>query len=328
MKQLFAAFLIILIAVQLAGCSYPQPTPFVFPTPMPTEELPATNTPPAPTEPATSMPPTMEPTSTAMPTVDTAFDFANATILIEEIDQAIHLVNGKYENKDLQIELTLSQFTLDADLNADGTADHAAILSLSTGGSGVFSILSAILDEGGASTPLLSYTIDDRIKVTGISAADGVIRVDYLGRTPEQPFSDEPTVPTTRYFTVSEGEIVEGTDSGADLVQSFAVTGTVTYLEKIALPDNAEVSIRLVDISKADAPAVLIDELTFPSDGDQVPFQFVLPYNPDEIDPEATIAVNASISSNGDLLFNSTRIYPVITRGNPSRVEIVLEKVN
>ena len=38
------------------------------------------------------------------------------------------------------------------------------------------------------------------------------------------------------------------------------VTGSVTYRERIALPPTAVVQVRLVDVSRADAPAVLIAE--------------------------------------------------------------------
>ena len=38
------------------------------------------------------------------------------------------------------------------------------------------------------------------------------------------------------------------------------VTGSVTYRERIALPPTAVVTVRLVDVSRADAPSVLIAE--------------------------------------------------------------------
>ncbi len=38
------------------------------------------------------------------------------------------------------------------------------------------------------------------------------------------------------------------------------VTGSITYRERIALPPSAVVAVKLVDVSLADAPAVLIAE--------------------------------------------------------------------
>lgn len=321
----------LIIPLLIAGCSYPQPTPFVFPTPMPTEMIESTDVVATSTEAAT-LEPTTAP-ATASPTVASTqegivIDFANSSYLVEGFDEPVQLVDGKHDNKEEQINLMLSDFTLQADLDADGDQDGAAILYLNTGGSGVFSMLSVLINEEGELSPQYPYVIDDRVKVTGFSAVEGVIQVDYLGREPDQPMSDEPGTTFIRYFSVSGEDIAEVDENGVDLVQSFAVVGSVTYKEKISLQPEAEVTIRLVDITKADSPAVLIEELTFPSDGDQVPFQFVVPYNPDEIDPEAMIAVNASISLEGKLLFTSTSIHPVITRGNPSTVEIILQKVN
>lgn len=44
------------------------------------------------------------------------------------------------------------------------------------------------------------------------------------------------------------------------------VTGTVTYRERIALPPGATVTVRLQDVSRADAPAeVLAEEMIVPT---------------------------------------------------------------
>ncbi len=105
------------------------------------------------------------------------------------------------------------------------------------------------------------------------------------------------------------------------------VTGSVTYLEKIALPSGAAVEVKLLDISKQDAPAVTIGEQVITTSGNQVPFSFEIKYNSATIDPRYTYAVRATITVDGKLWFTSDRTYPVITRDNPSTVEIVLKKV-
>lgn len=110
--------------------------------------------------------------------------------------------------------------------------------------------------------------------------------------------------------------------------QSPAVTGAVTYLQRSALPPDAVVTVRLSDVSKADAPAEVISEQTIPAEGKQVPFPYTLPYDPAKIVESHTYAVSARIESGGMLLFISTTSYPVITRGNPSEnVEIVVQPV-
>ncbi len=105
------------------------------------------------------------------------------------------------------------------------------------------------------------------------------------------------------------------------------VTGAVTYRERIALPAGAIVEVKLLDISKQDAPAVIIGEQVIATTGQQVPFSFEIKYDSTTIDPRYTYAVRATITVDGKLWFTSDTTYPVITRGNPSTVEMVLKNV-
>jgi putative lipoprotein len=102
------------------------------------------------------------------------------------------------------------------------------------------------------------------------------------------------------------------------------VTGSVTYHERIALPPTAVVHVRLLDVSRADAPAVLIAEQVIRPAGRQVPFEFTLAYDESRILPAHTYAVQVRIEDGGTLLFISDTMHPVITRGAPLRVEIVV----
>jgi uncharacterized lipoprotein YbaY len=98
---------------------------------------------------------------------------------------------------------------------------------------------------------------------------------------------------------------------------SAKATGTVTYREWIALPPNAVVQISLQDISRADAPAVVLGEQTITTGGAQVPIAFEIAYDPTAIDQRLTYSVRARITVDGQLLFASTTATLVITRGNP-----------
>jgi uncharacterized lipoprotein YbaY/phosphoserine phosphatase len=105
-----------------------------------------------------------------------------------------------------------------------------------------------------------------------------------------------------------------------------AVSGTVFYLQRIALPPDASVEVKLVDISKQDVPVVTIAEQKITNPG-QVPIPFELRYDPAKIDPRMTYAVQARIDQGGKLLFISTQVFPVITRGNPKHLEVKVEPV-
>jgi putative lipoprotein len=104
------------------------------------------------------------------------------------------------------------------------------------------------------------------------------------------------------------------------------VTGTVTYLQRIALPPDAEVQVTLDDVSLQDAPSEKIAEQIIAEPG-QVPIPFELTYDPKSIVPTHTYAVQARISQGDQLLFINTTAIHVITRGYPTRVEIVVQPV-
>ena len=105
-----------------------------------------------------------------------------------------------------------------------------------------------------------------------------------------------------------------------------AVTGTVTYLQRSALSPDAAVAISLADVSRADAPAIVIANQMIPTNGSQVPFSFTLAYDPAKIDASHSYAVSARITAGGgQLLFISTTAYRVITQGNPTMVDIVVQ---
>jgi putative lipoprotein len=109
-----------------------------------------------------------------------------------------------------------------------------------------------------------------------------------------------------------------------------ALTGTVSYRERIALPPNARVEVRLEDVSQADAPADEIVSQTIAADGKQVPIPFALRYAKSSIDAGHRYAVRASITSaDGDLMFTTAMHYAVLTGGAPdSNIEIVVERAD
>ncbi len=110
--------------------------------------------------------------------------------------------------------------------------------------------------------------------------------------------------------------------------QSSLVTGTVTYLPRIALPPNALIEVSLADVSRADAPARILATQTIESNGRQVPFAFALPYDPAQIDSRYTYAVQARITIDGQLRFINTTHTSVITNGSPTEgIEIVVDPV-
>lgn len=105
-----------------------------------------------------------------------------------------------------------------------------------------------------------------------------------------------------------------------------AVTGTVFYLERMALPDGAVLTVQLADVSIADAPADVIAKET-KTLTTQVPVPFSLSYDPKKIIKLHSYAVQARIEVDGKLRFINTAPYPVITNGKPTTVDIRVSPV-
>ena len=103
-----------------------------------------------------------------------------------------------------------------------------------------------------------------------------------------------------------------------------SVSGTVTYRERLALTPGAMLVVELRDVSYADAAAPLIARQTIPAPG-QVPISFKVEYSREDIDSRNTYSVSARIvESDGRLAFTNDTAYEVITRGQPSRVDMLL----
>jgi len=103
---------------------------------------------------------------------------------------------------------------------------------------------------------------------------------------------------------------------------SGAVTGTVTYRHRMALPPDAVVDVSLQDTTIADAPARIVGQTTIATRGAQVPIPFRIDYDPAGIDPSHRYMVRATITVDGRMLFTSPKAYPVLTRGAGSDAAI------
>ncbi|MFJ3009660.1 YbaY family lipoprotein [Pseudomonas fluorescens] len=103
--------------------------------------------------------------------------------------------------------------------------------------------------------------------------------------------------------------------------------GEVFYLQRIALPPSATLSVSLQDVSLADAPAVVLDEQKGPVKG-QVPLPFHLSYDPAQVKPGHRYSVSARIEVNGELMFITTENHAVQLDGNdPQPLKIRVDAI-
>ncbi|MFJ7285057.1 YbaY family lipoprotein [Pseudomonas sp. NPDC099000] len=106
-----------------------------------------------------------------------------------------------------------------------------------------------------------------------------------------------------------------------------SLDGEVFYLQRIALPPSATLSVSLQDVSLADAPAVILDEQQGPVKG-QVPLPFHLSYDPAQVKPGHRYSVSARIEVDGKLMFITTEHHAVQLDGrDPQPLKIRVDAV-
>ncbi len=105
------------------------------------------------------------------------------------------------------------------------------------------------------------------------------------------------------------------------------LSGTITYRERIALPSSARVEIQLVDATHPDETSPLIAERLIDAPG-QVPIAFSLAYDPATVKASRTYALRVRIRVGDDVWFASPFDLRVLTAGNPTQVEVQLERVS
>lgn len=109
--------------------------------------------------------------------------------------------------------------------------------------------------------------------------------------------------------------------------RSYAVNGTVSYRERLILPADSQIVVRLEDITRGQAyPAVVSEQRIMPNSA--APTTFSLPYDYGSINPNATYVVNAYIEQGGRVLFRNNKVYQVLTKTAPSsNIHVELEQV-
>jgi uncharacterized lipoprotein YbaY len=104
------------------------------------------------------------------------------------------------------------------------------------------------------------------------------------------------------------------------------VRGEAMYRERIAAPPSAQLEALLLDVSRADAPSEKISGVTLTDIGPP-PYRFEIAYRPDQIIASHSYVVQARLTHEGRLLFITDQAYPVITRGHPTEVQLMLKRV-
>ena len=105
------------------------------------------------------------------------------------------------------------------------------------------------------------------------------------------------------------------------------LSGSVTYRERMALPQDATLTVELLDVSKQDVRAVRLAQLSLPVGSRQVPLAFELPFYPGDVQPAHRYTLRATLTRGGELLFTTTTHSPVLTHGAGKQAHLVLQRV-
>ena len=105
------------------------------------------------------------------------------------------------------------------------------------------------------------------------------------------------------------------------------INGSVAYRQRIAMPPDALLTVRVEDVSRADTSAAVLAETRETFGARQVPIPFSLKVPSALIDPRLSYAIHATITVGDKLQFTTTRHYAVLTRGASNNVNLLLDAV-
>jgi len=168
-----------------------------------------------------------------------------------------------------------------------------------------------------------SYSMKQVESGSGTKYSNGAVVWWSKGET---GFLEDDTKPEQPVKLAENCKLVHGAGAGR-AEDSGVVSGTVAYRERMAMPENAVLTMQLQDVSNSAAPPVVIAEQRFTFAGHQVPLPWELHYDTAKIDPAHTYALSARIAVAGQVMFLNSTTYKVITHGNPTKVDMSVQMV-
>ena len=115
-------------------------------------------------------------------------------------------------------------------------------------------------------------------------------------------------------------------DSGPSNASGL-ITGTASFRERLALPDNAVFEAVLEDVSRADARAVVLGQQNIGPAGNP-PYTVRIPFDASKIDPRGRYNVRTTIRVNDQLWFISDTANPVLQGPDNTQVNVLMKRVS
>ena len=106
-----------------------------------------------------------------------------------------------------------------------------------------------------------------------------------------------------------------------------SITGEVRFVRDVALPEGAVVTVRLLDTSSADAPAVEMGRVVI-EDAGRLPVRFRIEYDREQLPEGAEYSLEATVRHGDDLLYVNDTVHPVLIRGASRISDVVVVSTN
>jgi uncharacterized lipoprotein YbaY len=90
------------------------------------------------------------------------------------------------------------------------------------------------------------------------------------------------------------------------------------------VPETAVLAVRLVDLARQDTGRVVVEQLV--SKPGTFPFRFRLFYNQSTLDFSRDYGIEVLVTENGRVVWKQLHPTPVLTKGRPEVVDIVLQR--
>ncbi|HTX92491.1 MAG TPA: Gmad2 immunoglobulin-like domain-containing protein [Anaerolineales bacterium] len=241
-RKLISPIIVLMLAVLACNVQTATPTPIVPTAPAITDTpVPPTAT-VGPAASDTPVPPTAAPGGLTLDMLK------NATYHTPFYNRTVTLVNGMYTEGTGASSFTVQMEAVYAfgDLNGDGKADAAVLLTENGGGSGVFVSLIAVVNQAGAPHQIGAAQLGDRVQVNSVDISSAVIHLDMLVQGPSDPMCCPSLAEKQNYWLIGNGlwlMRVNTTTGGVEhiidvdspgiwttVTNPFTVTGTVTVL--------------------------------------------------------------------------------------------------
>ena len=192
-----------------------------------------------------------------------AFDPMNATYTID--GAAVILSQGKASTSSApgSTEETVTQIfgqPITGDINGDGKDDAAVMLVQSTGGTGTFYYVAAVLSTDRGAMGTNAVFLGDRIAPQTMEVGKNMITVNYADRKTNEPLSAAPSVGISKYLVLESSTLYD-----IPVSDIYPLPSRMTWGEKRAgtiMPGEENVPKPIIGVGIESQPIVNVSDIS------------------------------------------------------------------